>query len=79
MTLKSLWLPVLVISIVATSSYLIILYVMQIAPVSKIVAVREASVVFGAIAGYVILKEDFSRLRLIGVITVLLGIILVKL
>jgi DME family drug/metabolite transporter len=79
MTLKSLWLPVLVISIVATSSYLIILYVMQIVPVSKIVAVREASVVFGAIAGYAILKEDFSRLRLIGVITVLIGIILVKL
>lgn len=79
MTLKTLWLPVLVISIVATSSYLIILYVMQIAPVSKIVAVREASVVFGAIAGYVILKEDFSRLRLFGVVTVLIGIILVKL
>ena len=53
--------------------------VMQIAPVSKIVAVREASVVFGAIAGYAILKEDFSWLRLFGVVTVLIGIILVKL
>jgi drug/metabolite transporter (DMT)-like permease len=52
---------------------------MQIAPVSKIVAVREASVVFGAIAGYAILKEDFSWLRLFGVVTVLIGIILVKL
>lgn len=79
MTFKTLLLPVMMISIVATSSYLIILFVMQIAPVSKIVAVREASVVFGAIAGYAILKEDFSRLRLIGVITVLIGIVLVKL
>lgn len=77
-TFKSKLKPVILISAIATSSYLIILYVMQIAPVSRIVAVREASVVFGAIAGYVILREDFSRLRLIGVISVLFGILLVK-
>ena len=78
LTLKTLLKPTLAVSIIATSSYLIILYVMQIAPVSRIVAVREASVVFGAIAGYVLLKEDFSRMRLIGVISVLIGILLVK-
>ena len=77
-TFKSKLKPVLLISAIATTSYLIILYVMQIAPVSRIVAVREASVVFGAIAGYVLLKEDFSRMRLIGVIGVLVGILLVK-
>lgn len=78
LTLKTLLKPTLAVSIIATSSYLIILYVMQIAPVSRIVAVREASVVFGAIAGYVLLKEDVSRMRLIGVISVLIGILLVK-
>lgn len=78
MTFKSLLKPTLLVSAIATSSYLIILYVMQIAPVSRIVAVREASVVFGAIAGYVLLKEDFSRTRLIGVVLVMIGIILVK-
>ena len=77
-TLKTLLMPVIMISIIATSSYLIILYVMQIAPISRIVAVREASVVFGAMAGYIILKEHFSKLRLIGVVLVMLGIILVK-
>ena len=77
-TFKTLLFPVMLISVVATSSYLIILFVMQIAPVSRIVAVREASVVFGAIAGYAILKEHFSRLRLLGVVLVMLGIILVK-
>lgn len=79
LTLKSLMRPVIFISVIATSSYLIILYVMQIAPVSRIVAVREASVVFGAIAGYAFLKEDFSKTRLVGVLFVMLGIILVKL
>lgn len=78
-TLRTLMKPVIFVSIFATSSYLIILYVMQIAPVSRIVAVREASVVFGALTGYIILKEDFSKTRLIGVILVMLGIMLVKL
>lgn len=78
-TLKTLMKPTIAISIIATCSYLIILYVMQIAPVSRIVAVREASVVFGAIAGYAVLKEDFSKTRLIGVVFVMIGIILVKL
>lgn len=78
LTLKTLLKPTFAVSIIATSSYLIILYVMQIAPVSRIVAVREASVVFGAIAGYALLKEDFSRMRLIGVISVLIGILFVK-
>ncbi|MCF8460844.1 MAG: DMT family transporter [Flavobacteriales bacterium] len=79
LTLKTLLRPTILISIIATSSYLIILYVMQIAPISRIVAVREASVVFGAMAGYIILKEDFSKTRLIGVVFVMIGIILVKL
>lgn len=79
LTLKTLMKPTVTISIIATTSYLIILYVMQIAPISRIVAVREASVVFGAIAGYALLKEDFSRTRLIGVVFVVIGIILVKL
>lgn len=78
-TLKTLMKPTVAISIIATSSYLIILYVMQIAPVSRIVAVREASVVFGGLAGYILLKEDFSKTRLIGVVFVMIGIILVKL
>ncbi len=78
-TLKTLMKPVVFISVIATSSYLIILYVMQVAPVSRIVAVREASVVFGALVGYTILKEHFSKTRLIGVVLVMLGIILVKL
>ena len=78
-TFKTLLGPTILISVIATSSYLIILYVMQFAPVSRIVAVREASVVFGGLAGYILLKEDFSKTRLIGVVLVMAGIILVKL
>ena len=79
MTLKTKMKPVIFISVIATSSYLIILYAMQITDISRIVAVREASVVFGALAGYILLKEHFSKARLIGVVFVMIGIILVKL
>lgn len=78
-TVRHLWPSVLGVAILALVSYLIILFVFQIAPMSRIVAVRELSVVFGAITGYVWLKEDFNRVRLMGVIIVVLGIVLVKL
>lgn len=77
-TVRDLKLPVMVVAVFALLSYLIILFVFQIADVSRVVVVRELSVVFGAIAGYVFLKESFSKTRLIGVVVVLLGIILVK-
>jgi len=77
-TIRFLWRPVLSVAVLALASYLIILYAFQIAPLSRIVAIRELSVVFGAIAGYAFLKEDFSRTRLAGVIIVVLGIVLVK-
>ena len=77
-TIHFLWRSVLSVAVLALASYLIILYAFQIAPLSRIVAIRELSVVFGAIAGYAFLKEDFSRTRLAGVIIVVLGIVLVK-
>jgi drug/metabolite transporter (DMT)-like permease len=79
LTLRSLKLPSALISVIATTSYLIILYVMQMEDIGRIVTVREASVVFGALAGYVLLKEHFSKTRLIGVLLVMIGIVLVKL
>ncbi|MDP6908491.1 MAG: DMT family transporter [Flavobacteriales bacterium] len=78
-TLRTLKLPVMGVALPALLSYLIILFVFQLADVSRVVAVRELSVVFGAISGYLLLKENFSKMRLIGVVIVVAGIILVKL
>lgn len=78
-TLRLLKLPIVGISMFALASYLIILFAFQLAPISRIVAVREVSVVFGAVAGYLFFKENFSIIRLLGVLTVVLGIVLVKL
>jgi drug/metabolite transporter (DMT)-like permease len=79
LALRTLKLPILSISVFALASYLIVLFAFQLAPISRIVAVREVSVVFGALAGYLFFKENFSTVRLLGVLTVVLGIVLVKL
>jgi len=79
LTLRTLMLPTILISVIATTSYLIILYVMQLENIGRIVTVREASVVFGALAGFILLKENFSKTRLVGVLMVVIGIIMVKL
>ncbi|MCF8257010.1 MAG: EamA family transporter [Flavobacteriales bacterium] len=79
LTVGTLKIPVLGISIFALASYLIILFAFQLAPISRIVAVREVSVVLGAMTGYLFFKESFSLVRLLGVATVVFGIVLVKL
>jgi drug/metabolite transporter (DMT)-like permease len=78
-TVRTLWPSVIAVAVPALASYLIILHAFQVAPIGRIVAVREVSVAFGAVTGYIWLKEDLSRTRVIGVFVVVLGILLVKL
>jgi drug/metabolite transporter (DMT)-like permease len=78
-TVKKSWKSVLYVSMAATGSYSIILYVFTHTDVSRVATVRESAVVFGAIGGYWLFKESFSWIRLIGVLLVAAGIIFVKL
>lgn len=59
--------------LLAVGSYSLILYVVQTSPVGPIMALREVSVVLGAIAGWVFLKEAFTSQRLGGVLVVAVG------
>lgn len=54
--------------------YMMVLYAMSIAPVSYILALRQVSVVIGALMGVVILKESYGRVRIIGSIIIFFGI-----
>ena len=60
-------------------TYLAILYAFQFSNASYIVALREVSVVIGAILGFVFLKERFTVFRGVGILFILSGIICVKL
>lgn len=60
------------------AAYLAILFAFQTENVGYIVAVREVSVVIGAIMGFVILKEKFTLYKGIGIFLIFIGILLVK-
>lgn len=70
---------VVLVGLGSMSSYLIILFVLKEGPIAYIVAMRELSVVLGAIWGFAVLKERMNRGRLLGIASILAGLVLIKL
>ena len=58
-------------------AYLMAVYAYSMAPVSYAGAVREVSVVFGALAGWWFLKERMGGVRMIGALVIFSGIVLI--
>lgn len=57
-------------------AYLLVLAAMRLTQVSYIAALRESSVVFGAVLGWRALKEPFGRQRLLAASVVTVGLVL---
>ena len=70
---------VAIVGIGAIGTYLIILYALSLAKASFVTALRESSVVFGAILGVVVLKEEVTKGMVLGVPCVVAGLVLIKL
>jgi drug/metabolite transporter (DMT)-like permease len=60
-------------------AYLIALYAYSFAPVSYSGAIREVSVVLGALAGWRFLGEKLGSLRLVGAFIIFSGILIIAL
>jgi uncharacterized membrane protein len=60
------------------ATYLMILYAFTMGRVGYIVAVRELAVVFGALAGIILLKERFTIPKAIAIGTIVAGIMCIK-
>ena len=60
-------------------SYLIALYAFSFAPISYSGAIREVSVVLGALAGWYFLNEKLGSIRLIGAFIIFSGILTIAL
>jgi drug/metabolite transporter (DMT)-like permease len=58
-------------------SYMLVLITYSIAPVSYGGAIREISIVFGALAGWLWLKESFGFVRAIGALVIFAGILII--
>lgn len=60
-------------------AYALVLIAATRAPVGMVAAVRESSVVIGAVAGVVLLSEPFGRRRVVGAAAVAAGVVLLGL
>ena len=58
-------------------AYLMAVYAYSIAPLSYAGAVREVSVVFGALAGWWLLKERMGGIRMLGALVIFAGIVII--
>lgn len=56
-------------------AYVLVLVVMKDTPVSRVAPVRESSILFGAILGFVFLKEEFSLRKILGASLIFLGVV----
>jgi drug/metabolite transporter (DMT)-like permease len=70
------WRDVVVVSVLSPLSYILVLFAMQLAPVSIVAPAREISVVFVGLAGWLLFKEPHPLARLSGAVVVLGGIVL---
>lgn len=58
-------------------AYLMAVFAFSIAPLSYAGAVREVSVVFGALAGWWLLKEKMGGIRMLGAFVIFTGILII--
>ncbi len=60
------------------AAYGLVLWAMTLDNVAKIAALRESSVIIGAVIATLLFKEPFGRRRLLAAVTVTVGIVLIK-
>jgi drug/metabolite transporter (DMT)-like permease len=71
------WRRLLVIGVFNVCGYVCVLVAYSLAQVSYAGAIREISVVIGALAGWRILEEPFGKVRVIGAVIVFVGVVLI--
>jgi drug/metabolite transporter (DMT)-like permease len=74
---NNLGLRLSVMGLTGVLAYLMAVLAFAIAPLSYSGAVREVSVVFGAFAGWWLLKEKMGGMRVIGAIVIFAGILMI--
>lgn len=75
--LRQYWRRVFIIGCLMLSSYILILVAYSLSPVSYVGAIREVSIVFAAIAGWLFLGENLGKIRIVGALIMFVGIIII--
>jgi drug/metabolite transporter (DMT)-like permease len=69
---------IFIIGIGSLVTYLLILFIYKIAPVSYVVALRELAVAIGAVLGFVFLGEKPTGFKIVGITMIVLGMMAIK-
>jgi drug/metabolite transporter (DMT)-like permease len=72
---RAQWRHALVIALVSPIAYVLVLYAMQIAPISHVAPAREVSMLFAALLGGHLLREGDRLLRLMGAACIAAGVV----
>jgi drug/metabolite transporter (DMT)-like permease len=75
--LASHWVRISSIGLLTVGAYLLALVAYSMAPVSYVGAVREVSIVMGALAGWLFLKEQLGGWRVLGSLVIFCGILVI--
>ena len=70
---------VLAAAVMFVTSYLLVLFVIRISPVSYVSSVREMSVVFAAVLGAFMLHEPLGEKKILGAVLIFAGILCIGL
>lgn len=76
---RRFWLRGLAGGALQTFSYGVALWAMTLAPIAVVVALRETSVLFGAVIAMVVLKEPLRLTRIGAALLILCGLVLIRL
>lgn len=72
--LRTQWKPALVLAVLAPSGYVMVLYALTLAPLSRVAPAREVSMLVAALLGGHLLREGDRRMRLAGATCIALGV-----
>jgi drug/metabolite transporter (DMT)-like permease len=67
--------PVAIVSVLGPLGYILVLFAMQLAPISHVAPARELSTLIGAYFGARVLKEKAAPSRLIGAVCIVAGVV----
>ena len=74
--LRTRWRPFAVGGLASLGAYALVLTAARMAPIALVAALRETSVILGALAGWLILKEDLGRQRSVAAVAVAVGVMI---
>jgi len=68
----------IVVGFLCLFTYMLVLFAMRLSEVSYIVSVRQSSLIFATILGLTVLKEKHGRQKIVGAISICLGVVLIS-